>query len=177
VISHSHSLAVLFLWVDDERSRPELHIVQDGARFNESLSVHVLENSDAMHCHNRPQTKADQCYWLSIRKVWLEQKYRKKRSTQSGLIVGIDKLLLPSWKHVDDIQEFAAKTLLLVFKDTFLEQVQTVACSPLERINLCVLVKCRQVSPSLWVVFQLLQKATHADDNVLALEFRVTDSI
>ena len=40
-----------------------------------------------------------------------------------------------------------------------------------------MLVKRGHVSPRLLVAFQLLQKATHTDDNVLALEFRVADSV
>ena len=42
MIGCSHTLSMRFLWIDHEGARPEVHIVQNGASFDEASPVHVF---------------------------------------------------------------------------------------------------------------------------------------
>ena len=130
-----------------------------------------------MHCDHRTETESDESDCSSLDYVRFEKEDGQQAPTESSLIISEDELLLTSGKDVDDVEELLDARLLFAVEYAFVEEVQRVAGSPFERENFCMLEESRHIFPRFPVVFQLLQESTHANDNMLAFDILIADSI
>ena len=86
-------------------------------------------------------------------------------------------MFLACREDVDDVEELFDSGLLFAVEHAFVEKVKTVAGCPFEGKNFGMLEESRHVLPRIPVILELLQEPTNADDNMLALDIRIADSV
>ena len=93
------------------------------------------------------------------------------------MVIGENELLLSGGEDVDDVEELFDAGLLFAVEHAFVEKVETIAGGPFEGKDFCMLEESRHVLPRIPVILELLEEPTNADDNMLALDIRIADSV
>ena len=177
VVRDAHPFALLFFRIDYKSAGPKLYVIEDSPCSHEALPVHVFENANAMHRYDGAQAESDQSDGFALPDFRLEQKDCEQRSAETSLIVRKDELFLTRGEHVQYVQDFLHSGLLFAAEDALVEEVETVAGRPLERVYLRMLVECHDVRPGLLVIFKLLKEAADHNHNMLAFCFRIAHSV
>ena len=72
VVGRSHPFSMRLLWVNNEGTGPQVHIMKDSSGFHKTPPVHVLQNADAVHGDHSAEAESDYGDSFAIKLVSLE---------------------------------------------------------------------------------------------------------
>ena len=143
--------------------------MEDNTSLEVPLSVHILQDSDAVHHDNASKTEADQSNSFAVWDSRLEQEDCKQTAAEPGLVISADELLLSSRYDIHTMKQPFELRFIFCCERSFVEEIETIAGCPFQSVDFGMLEICVYVLPSVFVVFKLLHKATDTDDDVLTL--------